>query len=76
MLAANVIIADTDEEARKLATSQQKSFIDGAFRRKRTLLQPPIDNIDDYWHPQEKAQLESHARAARSSGRSRPSSSR
>jgi luciferase family oxidoreductase group 1 len=59
MLAANVIIADTDEAARKLATSQQKSFIDGAFRRKRTLLQPPIDNIDDYWHPQEKAQLES-----------------
>ena len=59
MLAANVIVADTDEAARKLATSQQKSFIDGAFRRKRTLLQPPIDNIDDYWHPQEKAQLES-----------------
>jgi luciferase family oxidoreductase group 1 len=59
MLAANVIIADTDEQAKRLATSQQKSFIDGAFRRQRTLLQPPIDNIDDYWHPQEKAQLES-----------------
>ena len=59
MLAANVIVADTDErgaQARHLAAA---SFIDGAFRRKRTLLQPPIDNIDDYWHPQEKAQLES-----------------
>ena len=54
-----VIAADSDEEAELLATSQQKSFIDGAFRRKRTLLQPPIDNIDDYWHPHEKAQLES-----------------
>jgi luciferase family oxidoreductase group 1 len=59
MLAANVIIADDDATARKLATSQQKSFIDGAFRRQRTLLQPPIDDIEAYWHPQEKAQLQS-----------------
>jgi len=59
MLAANVIIADTDEEARRLATSQQRSFIDGAFRRQRTLLKPPIDDIEDYWHPHEKAQLQS-----------------
>jgi luciferase family oxidoreductase group 1 len=59
MLAANVIIADSDEEGRRLATSQQKSFIDGAFRRQRTLLPPPIDSIEDYWRPQEKAQLES-----------------
>src|SRR3954451_12818005 len=59
MLAANVIIADTDAEAKRLATSQQRSFIDGAFRRKRTLLQPPIDSIEDYWQPHEKAQLES-----------------
>src|SRR3954453_17297862 len=59
MLAANVIIADTDAEAKRLATSQQRSFIDGAFRRKRTLLQPPIDSIEDYWQPHEKAQLQS-----------------
>lgn len=58
MIAANVIVADSDEEGRRLATSQQKSFIDGAFRRKRTLLQPPIDDIEAYWQPHEKAQLE------------------
>lgn len=58
MIAANVIVADSDEEGRRLATSQQKSFIDGAFRRKRTLLQPPIDDIEAYWEPHEKAQLE------------------
>lgn len=58
MLAANVIVADSDEEGRRLATSQQKSFIDGAFRRQRTLLQPPIDDIEAYWQPHEKAQLE------------------
>src|SRR3954464_4507702 len=59
MLAANVIIADTDEEAKRLATSQQRSFIDGASRRQRTLLKPPIDDIEDYWQPHEKAQLQS-----------------
>ncbi|HWT12841.1 MAG TPA: LLM class flavin-dependent oxidoreductase, partial [Allosphingosinicella sp.] len=59
MLAANVIVADEDEQARRLFTSTQRSFIDGAFRRRRTLLQPPIDSIEDYWHPHEKAQLES-----------------
>jgi len=58
MLAANVIVADSDEEGSRLATSQQKSFIDGAFRRKRSLLQPPIDDIEAYWQPHEKAQLE------------------
>jgi luciferase family oxidoreductase group 1 len=59
MLAANVIIADTDAEAKRLATSQQRSFIDGAFRRKRTLLQPPIDSIEDYWLPHEREHLQS-----------------
>ena len=58
MLAANVIVADTDDEARRLFTSMQRSFIDGAFRRQRTLLPPPMDSIEDYWQPHEKAQLE------------------
>ena len=51
----NVIAADTDEEARHLATSQQMSFAD-LFRGTRRLSQPPIADIDDYWSPQEKAQ--------------------
>jgi luciferase family oxidoreductase group 1 len=59
MLAANVIVADTDDEARRLFTSMQRSFIDGAFRRQRTLLPPPMDSIEDYWAPHERAQLES-----------------
>ena len=59
MLAANVIVADTDDEARRLFTSTQRSFIDGIFRRQRPLLPPPIDSIEDYWHPHERAQLES-----------------
>src|SRR4051794_30017884 len=58
MLAANVIVADDDDEARRLFTSMQRSFIDGAFRRQRTLLPPPMDSIEDYWQPHERAQLE------------------
>src|SRR3954447_3137166 len=59
MLAANVIVADDDDEARKLFTSMQRSFIDGAFRRQRTLLPPPIESIEDYWQPHERQQIES-----------------
>jgi luciferase family oxidoreductase group 1 len=62
MLAANVIVADDDEQARRLSTSMLRSFIDGIFRRKRTLLPPPIDSIEDYWHPHEREQLESMLR--------------
>jgi luciferase family oxidoreductase group 1 len=51
----NVIAADTDEEARHLATSQQMSFAD-IFRGARGLMQPPIDDIETYWTPQDKAQ--------------------
>ncbi len=62
MLAANVIVADDDEQARRLSTSMLRSFIDGIFRRKRTLLPPPIDSIEDYWYPHEREQLESMLR--------------
>ncbi len=32
MLAANVLVADDDAEARRLFTSTQRAFIDGIFR--------------------------------------------
>ena len=51
----NVIAAPTDEEARFLATSQQMSFAD-MFRGQRNLTQPPIEDIESYWTPMEKAQ--------------------
>jgi luciferase family oxidoreductase group 1 len=55
LVGINVVAAATDEEARRLATSQQMSFA-GIFRGARDLLQPPIDDIDRYWSPREKAQ--------------------
>ena len=52
----NVIAAESDDEARILATSQQMSFVD-IFRGARSLTQPPIEDIEAYWTPQEKAQV-------------------
>jgi luciferase family oxidoreductase group 1 len=57
MVGVNVIAADTDSEARRIATTQQMSFAD-IIRNERGLSRPPIDNIDDYWSPMEKAQAE------------------
>jgi luciferase family oxidoreductase group 1 len=51
----NIIAAETDREARRLATTQQMSFVN-MFRGARGLSQPPIDDIDTYWSPMEKAQ--------------------
>ncbi|WP_173932455.1 LLM class flavin-dependent oxidoreductase [Chelativorans sp. Marseille-P2723] len=56
LIGVNIIAADTDAEARVLATSQQMSFTD-IFRGARNLTQPPIDDIETYWTPQEKAQV-------------------
>ncbi len=58
LVGVNVIAAETDAEARHLATSQQMSFAD-LFRGERRLMQPPIDDIETYWSPREKAQARS-----------------
>ncbi len=46
----------TDAEARRLATSQQVSWTE-RFRGARILSRPPIDDIETYWTPMEKAQV-------------------
>jgi len=56
MVGVNVIAADSDEEARRLATTQQMSFAH-ILRGTRGYSQPPIDDIDAYWSPMEKAQV-------------------
>jgi luciferase family oxidoreductase group 1 len=55
MVGANVFAADTDAEARRLFTSAQLAFAN-AVRGTRRQLPPPIDDIDSYWSPIEKAQ--------------------
>lgn len=59
----NVVAADTDEEARRLATSLQQRFV-GMVRGARGKLQPPIDDIEQYWSPAEKAHVQSMLRYA------------
>ena len=51
----NVVAADTDEEARRLFTTVQQSFAN-LLRGSPGKLQPPIDNIEEYWTPPEKHQ--------------------
>ena len=55
MVGVNAVAAETDEQARRLATTQQMSFAD-IFRGARGLSRPPIDDIESYWSPMEKAQ--------------------
>ncbi|MGI4879983.1 MAG: LLM class flavin-dependent oxidoreductase [Janthinobacterium lividum] len=55
MVGVNIVAADTDRAARRLATTQQMSFTN-IFRGTRGLSMPPIDDIENYWSPAEKAQ--------------------
>lgn len=57
MVGVNIIAAESDAAARRLATTQQMSFAD-LIRGTRGLSRPPIDDIDSYWSPAEQA----HAR--------------
>ena len=53
MIGVNIIAADSDAEARRLATTQQMSFVN-LVRGTRALSQPPIDDIETYWNHAEK----------------------
>jgi luciferase family oxidoreductase group 1 len=57
MVGVNIIAAETDAEARRLATTQQMSWAN-IFRGARGLSQPPIDDIETYWTEAEKAQAQ------------------
>ena len=56
MLVLIVIGADTRAEARRLFTTQQQSFV-RLRRGELGLVPPPIDDIDAFWTPAEKAMV-------------------
>jgi luciferase family oxidoreductase group 1 len=57
MLAVNVVAASTSAQARRLFTTQQQAFVN--LRRGRPgLIPPPIDDIEAFWTPIEKAGVE------------------
>ncbi len=56
MVCVNLIAADSDAAARRLFTSHQQAFTQ--LRRGRPgPLPPPIDDIESYWSPAEKAMV-------------------
>ena len=56
MLALNVFGADTRAEAKRLATTQQQSFV-RLRRGELGLVPPPIDDIEVFWTPAEKSMV-------------------
>ena len=57
MLGLNVVAAESDAEAKRLFTTAQQSFVN-LRRGKPGLIPAPIDDIEDYWLPHEKAGVE------------------
>ena len=58
MVAANVIVADTDAEAQRLFSSVQQRFLDMIRGRPGGPLPAPIANMDELWSAPERAQAE------------------
>lgn len=54
MIGVSVIVADSDEEAHRLATSQEQQFLN-LIRGRTGPLQAPVDNMDALWNAQETA---------------------
>jgi len=58
MIGCNIIVSDTEDEARKLFTSSQQQFT-RMVRGTRGQLPPPVDDIESFWSPAEKEQVAS-----------------
>jgi luciferase family oxidoreductase group 1 len=52
MVGVNVIAADTDEEAERLATTLKQQFLN-LGRNNEVALQPPVDNLNEQWNEYE-----------------------
>jgi luciferase family oxidoreductase group 1 len=57
MAGVQAVVAETDREARYLFTSMQQAFTN-MVRGTRGKMRPPIDDIETYWSPMEKAQAQ------------------
>jgi luciferase family oxidoreductase group 1 len=66
MAGVNVVLADTDAEARRLFTSVQQQFT-GILRNVRKRIQPPLESaeaIDSFWTREENAHVQQMLRYA------------
>jgi luciferase family oxidoreductase group 1 len=53
MVCLNVIVAETDDEAKKLSTSMQQFFLN-VVRGSQNPLQPPVESMEGLWSPMEE----------------------
>jgi luciferase family oxidoreductase group 1 len=58
MVGCNAIVAETEDEAKRLFTTPQQQFT-RMVRGARGQLPPPVDDIESFWSPMEKAQATS-----------------
>jgi len=58
MVGCNAIVADSEDNARRLFTTPQQQFA-RMVRGTRGQLPPPVDDIESFWSPMEKAQASS-----------------
>jgi luciferase family oxidoreductase group 1 len=56
IVGCNAIVAETESEAQRLFTTPQQSFVN-LVRGTRGRLRPPIDDIEAYWSPAERAHV-------------------
>ncbi|MGZ4340428.1 MAG: LLM class flavin-dependent oxidoreductase, partial [Gaiellaceae bacterium] len=54
MVCVHAVVADTEDEARRLFTTTQQAFTN-MQRGRPGQAQPPIYDMDEYWTPEEKA---------------------
>jgi luciferase family oxidoreductase group 1 len=63
MVGLNVVAADTDEEAQRLATSMQQQFLN-LIRNTPGQLKPPVDSMEGLWTEYEKTIVERQLNAS------------
>ncbi|MDF2679531.1 MAG: class flavin-dependent oxidoreductase [Brevibacillus sp.] len=63
MVGVNVMAADTDEIAERLATSHFQAFLN-IIRGDLKPIQPPVDDMDDLWSEFEKLSVQSQLRSS------------
>ena len=63
MIGVPVVAAETDEQARRLATTPQQRFLH-LIRGEAVYTEPPVESMDRLWSAEEKAAVESRLGAA------------
>ena len=64
IVGCNVVAADSDDEAKRLWTTHQQSWL-GIIRGARGLVPPPVDSIEPLWNEAEKEHITRSLRVSR-----------